>query len=235
MRYSAASLVIGCLGCLANKSDVNLRDNALPWYFVEEIPSRFIFERTEGVPEATDNVMIFPIVRNLYHDGRKYQYTIVSPIAYTPGTPIDVIQNGVRDRWGDVYGYMVWKRGYFMTGINRLHLYSGNVFGLKCSLVEICPLPPSLNAKRVYSEMISALRVGEFKVGRVAVTDSTSEGRYSDFIRCSEITSWIPRGSSGPMNFLVTGLPEGAQVNVVMNIMDFKKLEEYLVDGVDLK
>lgn len=202
------------------------KGKSLPYCFMEETPENPLpkIGHIEPIPET--NVLLFPIVTQGVINGKKVAYGLGSPVVYKQGDDLETLHFRGVERWPTVR-FMVWARGHYMREIPRQFLYSDIIAGKKCLLVELTPLMPGTDRRKLEESWIRELKSGKIiveKTGRSTYIADVKD--YSRLIKAPQLVSW--KVSNGFQNeFNVWGLP-GATVDILLSDDDFKLIESYL-------
>ncbi|MEI7730295.1 MAG: hypothetical protein WCO56_12025 [Verrucomicrobiota bacterium] len=198
----------------------------LPYCFVEESANQSIAERIGRIiPIDLDQVLLFPVVTRGIINGKNINYGIGSPLLYKPGTDVEsLIFKGV-EKW-PVKRYMVWVRGYYMEQIPRLFLYSDTIWGRKCLLVELTPVKPGTDQRKMGDDIIRELKKKEIIVKQcIPITD---EMDYAQLIQASALTSWMRDPLSGYKREIGVWDTPGWKIQIMLTDDDFELIESYL-------
>jgi hypothetical protein len=227
--YLLALLPLGVNGCGNLKAAPSQK---LLYSFVAEVPENTLEERVGQIPPShippieERTVLLFPVINNGVVNGKRVPYGLGSPVIYKQGDDVNTLQFKGIEHWPGK-GYMVWARGYYIVTTPRQFLLSEIFEGQKYTLVELTPIKPRTDQRKMESAIIKELQKGKIIVedGILNIAEVTD---YARLIKAEIMKSWMKKIPDGYQCEMVLWGRPGAALEILLTPDDYTLIESYL-------
>lgn len=203
---------------------------------MDEIPEKFVFERTKEVVPSVDRVLLLPIVANYLHQGERKPYAIAEPMVVHPGEEtLSSLFSSLSSNGQRVLRCIILARGYCPGELQPTINYAGIYQGKEAWLVEIARVSDN-QYEQTYAILMNELKGDSLTLSRMPLTADIWNFDVclarKELLRRQIIHSPVvrrhPRSPDSRSEIILWAVPEGASVSICISADGRKALEREL-------